>query len=82
MNIDLITIIKVLLTLHVIVALKLNQFYYSAMVSQIFVLNSINKVLSSITNLDDYTLVKILLLGDQNYMQDEKSYIIDVLLNI
>ena len=32
-------------------------------------LNSINEVLGSITNLCDYTLVKILLFGDQNYTQ-------------
>ena len=41
-------------------------------------LNSINKVLGSISNLDDYTLVKILLFGDQNYIQEENSYIITI----
>ena len=30
-------------------------------------LNSVNKVLGSITNLADYVMVKILLFGDQNY---------------
>ena len=40
MNIDLITIFKVVLTLYVDVALKLNQshnFYYTAIISEIFV---------------------------------------------
>ena len=36
-------------------------------------LNSINEVLGSITNLSDCTLVKILLLEDQNYTQVENS---------
>ena len=37
-------------------------------------LNSINKFLGSISYLDDYTWVKILLFGDQNYSQQENSY--------
>ena len=40
-------------------------------------LNSINRVLGSISNLDKYTLVKILLFGDQNYSQEEQSSIIN-----
>ena len=43
-------------------------------------LNSLNEVLGSITNLSDCTLVKILLFGDQNYTQVENSYIINMLL--
>ena len=37
-------------------------------------LNSINEVLGSITNVSDCTLVKLLLFGDQNYTQVENSY--------
>ena len=40
-------------------------------------LNRIYETLGSITNLNDYTLVKILLFGDQNYTQMENSYIIN-----
>ena len=32
--------------------------------------------MGSISNLNDYTLVKILLFGDQNYSQEENLYII------
>ena len=39
--------------------------------------NSINEVLGSVTNLNDCTLIKILLFGDQNYTQVENLYIID-----
>ena len=38
-------------------------------------LNSINEIFGSITNLGDYTLDKILLFGDQNYTQVENSCI-------
>ena len=44
------------------------------------ILDSINEVLGSITNLSDISdcaLVKILLFGDQNYIQVENSYIIN-----
>ena len=44
------------------------------------ILDSINEVLGSITNLSvisDCALVKILLFGDQNYTQVENSYIIN-----
>ena len=43
-------------------------------------LNSINEVSGSITNLSDLSdcaLVKVLLFGDQNYTQVENSYIIN-----
>ena len=33
--------------------------------------------MGSISNIDDYTLVKILLFGGQNYSQDENAYIIN-----
>ena len=33
--------------------------------------------MGSTSNLDDYTLVKILLFGDQNYSQEGNSYIIN-----
>ena len=33
--------------------------------------------MGSISNLHNYTLVKILLFGDQNYTQEENSYIIN-----
>ena len=36
-----------------------------------------HKVLGSISNIDDYTLVKILLFGGQNYSQEENAYIIN-----
>ena len=39
-------------------------------------LNSINKILGSIINLDEYTLVKILLFRNQNYSQEENLYIV------
>ena len=44
------------------------------------ILDSINEVLGSITNLSDISdcaLVRILLFGDQNYTQVENSYIIN-----
>ena len=43
-------------------------------------LNSINEVLGSITNISDLSycaLVKILLFGDQNYTQVENAYVIN-----
>ena len=33
--------------------------------------------MGSISNIDDYTLVKILLFGGQNYSQEENAYIIN-----
>ena len=74
-NIDLIAIL--------VVALKLNQVHIFLLYCHHFsnirstLLNSINNVLGSITTLDDYALVKILLLGDQNYSQVENSFIIN-----
>ena len=55
------------------------HFYCTVIISQIFytLLRSINEVLGSITDLDDCTLVEILLYGDQNYTQVENSYIIN-----
>ena len=68
MNINLITIFKVVLTLYVVVALKLNQPY--------FLLHCYHfSNMGSISNVDDYTLVKTLLFGDQNHSQEENSYI-------
>ena len=46
-------------------------------------LNSINEVLGSITNISDLSdcaLVKILLFGDQNYTEIENSYIINAII--
>ena len=68
MNIDLNTIIKVCscsLETESTTHFLLRCHYFSNIRSTH--LNSINKVLGSITNLADYTMVKILLFGDQNY---------------
>ena len=57
---------------------RLHCHYFSNICSTL--LNSINEVLCSITNLGDLSdcaLVKILLFGDQNYTQVENSYIIN-----
>ena len=77
MNIDLIINFKVVLTLHVVVALKLNQPSHFLLPSNNFsnicstLLNSTNEVLSSIK-----TLYFDQLLGDQNYTEGENSYVI------
>ena len=82
MNIDLITIFKVVLAPYLVVALKLNQplfllhcYHFSNIRSTL--LNNIN--LGSIVNLD-YTLVKIVLYEDQSYSQEENSYIINAII--
>ena len=55
------------------------HFYCTVIISQLFdtLLSSIDEVLGSITNLDDCTLVEILLYGDKNYTQVENAYIIN-----
>ena len=85
MNIDLIIIFRVVLTLYVVVALLLNPTYFllhchhfSNICSTL--LNSINEVVGSITNISDLSdcaFVKISLSGDQNYTQVENAYIIN-----
>ena len=75
MNIDLIIIFKVLLNLYVAAALQSNQPHIESTL-----LNSINEVLGSITNVSDVSdcaLVNLLLFGNQNYAQVEKSCIIN-----
>ena len=75
MNIDLIIIFKVLLNLYVAAALQSNQPHIEATL-----LNSINEVLGSITNVSDVSdcaLVNLLLFGNQNYAQVEMSCIIN-----
>ena len=68
MNVNLITIFKVVSTLYVVVTLKLNQPYF---LLQCYHFSN----MGSICNVDDYTLVKTLLFGDRNYSQEENSYI-------
>ena len=56
----------------------LHCYHFSNILSTL--LNSINEVLGTITNLSDLSdcaLVKILLFGDQNYTQKENSCIIN-----
>ena len=74
-NIDLIAILVVALKLNQVHIFLLHCHHFSNTRSTL--LNSINNVLGSITTLDDYALVKILLFGDQNYSQVENSYIIN-----
>ena len=74
-NIDLIAILVVALKLNQVHIFLLHCHHFSNIRSTL--LNSINNVLGSITTLDDYALVKILLFGDQNYSQVENSYIIN-----
>ena len=82
MNIDLIIIFKVTINPLSSCSLEIEStthFYCTVIISQLFdtLLSSINEVLGSITNLDDCTLVEILLYGDKNYTQVENAYIIN-----
>ena len=70
MNIDLTPLFKVVLILYVVAALKLKSitYFFTALVFSNIVLtllNSINKVFGSNINLNLFTLVKVLLFGDQ-----------------
>ena len=51
--------------------------YCTVIIAHLTLLNSINEALGSITNLNEYTLVVILIFGDQSYTQVESSYIIN-----
>ena len=70
MNIDLTPLFKVVLILYVVAALKLKSitYFFTALVFSniiLTLLNSINKVFGSNINLNLFTLVKVLLFGDQ-----------------
>ena len=70
MKIDLTPLFKVVLILYVVAALKLKSitYFFTALVFSNIVLtllNSINKVFGSNINLNLFTLVKVLLFGDQ-----------------
>ena len=79
MNIDLIKIFKLVLTLDVVVALKLNQPHIFTALSSLpkYMFNSLKqyKLLGGIPTLSNYTLVKTLLFEDQNYTELVNSYI-------